>query len=196
MSAVVEKTIRLNGAPVTTAAETYADLRTDAVDTLIVNGHARPWQQMVIAGDDVLLFAADKQPSPALWRAIYDARYGRDVMDQLQAGSVAICGLGGLGSLVALELGRLGVGRLLLIDGDVVDGSIFHLCLMVLIGLDDEIVELEKGYFLGAVHCAEGCLEAQGMIKLNGFVDVVGRNADVLHTCCKIFDFHNESVFR
>ena len=121
MSAVVEKTIRLNGAPVTTAAETYADLRTDAVDTLIVNGHARPWQQMVIEGDDVLLFAADKRPSPALWRAIYDARYGRDVMDRLQAGSVAICGLGGLGSLVALELGRLGVGRLLLIDGDVVD---------------------------------------------------------------------------
>lgn len=75
---------------------------------------------MVIEGDNVLLFAADKRPSPALWRAIYDARYGRDVMDRLQAGSVAICGLGGLGALVALELGRLGVGRLLLIDGDVV----------------------------------------------------------------------------
>ena len=84
----------------------------------------------------------------------------------------------------------------LYIDGDVVDGSIFHLCLMVLIGLDDEIVELEEGYFLGAVYCAEGCLEAQGMIKLNGLVDVVGRNADVLHACCKIFNLHNEFVFR
>ena len=27
-------------------------------------------------------------------------------------------------------------------------------------------------------------------------VDVVGRNANVLHTCCKIFNLHNESVFR
>ena len=102
MSVVVEKSIRLNGASVTTAAETYADLRTDAVDTLIVNGHARPWQQMVIEGDDVLLFAADKRPSPALWRAIYDARYGRDVMDRLQAGSVAICGQ--LNSLIFFNL--------------------------------------------------------------------------------------------
>ena len=67
---------------------------------------------------------------------------------------------------------------------------------MVLIGLDDEIVELEEGYFLVAVYCAEGCFEAQGMIKLNGLVDVVGRNADVLHAYCKIFDFHNEFVFR
>ena len=84
----------------------------------------------------------------------------------------------------------------LYIDGDVVNGSIFHLCLMVLIGLNDEIVELEEGYFLGAVYCAEGCLKAQGMIKLNGLVDVVGRNANVLHTCCKIFNLHNEFVFR
>ena len=80
----------------------------------------------------------------------------------------------------------------LYIDGDVVDGSIFHLCQVVLIGLDDEIVELEEGYFLGAVHCAEGSFEAQGMIKLNGLVDVVGRNADVLHACCKIFNLHND----
>ena len=70
--------------------------------------------------------------------------------------------------------------NVLYIYSDVVDGSIFHLSLMVLIGLDDEIVELEEGYFLGAVYCAEGCLEAQGMIKLNGLVDVVGRNA----MCC------------
>jgi hypothetical protein len=36
-------------------------------------------------------------------------------------------------------------------------------------------VELEKGYFLGAVYCAEGCLEAQGMIKFNGLVDGADR---------------------
>ena len=42
----------------------------------------------------------------------------------------------------------------LYINSNVFDGSIFHLSLMVLISLDDEIVELEKGYFLGAVYCA------------------------------------------
>ena len=74
--------------------------------------------------------------------------------------------------------------------------SIFHLSLMVLIGLNDEIMELKEGNFLIAVYCAEDSLEAQGMIKLNSLIDIVGRNADVLHACCKIFDLHNEFVFR
>lgn len=121
MSAVVEKTIYLNGAPFSTAADTYTALHDDGADTLIVNGHSRSWQTTVTDGDEVLVFDSTLPPTPALWRAIYDARYGHDVMERLQAGRVAICGLGGLGSLVAIELARLGVGRLLLIDGDRVD---------------------------------------------------------------------------
>ena len=84
----------------------------------------------------------------------------------------------------------------LYIYSDMVDGSIFHFSLVVLVGLNDEVVELEEGYFLIAVYGAEGSFEAQSMIKLNGLVDVVGRNANVLHASSKIFDFHNEFVFR
>ena len=121
---VAEKNIRLNGTLLGTFDNDYTALRDrhhPSANTLIVNGHSRPWQTLIHDGDDVLLFDAATPPTPALWRAIYDARYGRDIMDRLQAGRVAICGLGGLGSLVALELARLGVGRLLLIDGDRVD---------------------------------------------------------------------------
>ena len=42
---------------------------------------------------------------------------------KLQKAKVAIAGLGGLGSHIALSLGRLGVGSLLLVDDDVVDSS-------------------------------------------------------------------------
>ena len=35
--------------------------------------------------------------------------------------AVAVCGLGGLGSHIAMALARAGVGRLILIDDDVVD---------------------------------------------------------------------------
>lgn len=121
---MVEHTIRLNGTALVTTANDYAALRAMqniTADTLIVEGHSRPWQTPVTDGDEVLMFDATQPPTPTLWRAIYDARYGRELMDRLQAGRVAICGLGGLGSLVALELARLGVGRLLLIDGDHVD---------------------------------------------------------------------------
>lgn len=116
--------ILVNGKHIETTASDYAALRTQhqpSADTLIVAGHSKPWTTTICDGDEVLLLDSAATPSPALWRAIYDARYGRDVMERFQAGRVAICGLGGLGSLAALELARLGVGRLLLIDGDHVD---------------------------------------------------------------------------
>lgn len=48
-------------------------------------------------------------------------RHGADLQAKFAAGSVAVCGLGGLGSNVAIHLARAGVGRLHLIDFDRVD---------------------------------------------------------------------------
>lgn len=116
--------IRLNNAPYTTSAETYQDLKDASdllADMLIVNGHSKAWDTHISQDDNVIMLDSKSTPSISTWRAIYDARYGKEIMDKLQAGKVAICGLGGLGSLIAIELGRLGVGSLLLIDYDVVE---------------------------------------------------------------------------
>ncbi|MEE0511831.1 MAG: sulfur carrier protein ThiS adenylyltransferase ThiF [Peptococcaceae bacterium] len=116
--------IHINDKLVTTTACTYAELKPHyqpTADTLLISGRSKPWQTPINDGDEALLLDTTTAPTPEVWRAIYNARYGRTIMDKLQAGYVAICGLGGLGSLVALELARLGVGRLLLIDGDTVD---------------------------------------------------------------------------
>lgn len=118
--------ICLNGRWLVTKVSDYDTLRREyapGADTLIVNGHSRPSQTSISEGDEVLMFSSAERPSPALWRAIYNARYGKNIMELLQAGRVAICGLGGLGSLAAIELARLGVGELLLIDGDQVDAT-------------------------------------------------------------------------
>lgn len=48
-------------------------------------------------------------------------RHGRDLQERFSAASVAVCGLGGLGSNVAIALARAGVGKLHLIDFDRVD---------------------------------------------------------------------------
>lgn len=48
-------------------------------------------------------------------------RHGQKVYDQLKAGRVAICGLGGLGSNIAISLARAGVWHLHIIDYDTVD---------------------------------------------------------------------------
>lgn len=51
----------------------------------------------------------------------FDARFPVDVKEKLQRASVAIAGLGGLGSNIAVSLARSGVGRLFLVDFDTVD---------------------------------------------------------------------------
>lgn len=51
------------------------------------------------------------------------ARHGEELQKKLSSATVAICGLGGLGSNVAVSLARSGIGRLCLIDFDNVDLS-------------------------------------------------------------------------
>lgn len=60
------------------------------------------------------------------WEEMYESlceRHTKEVQDKLLQGNVAIAGLGGLGSNIAVALARAGVGTLHLIDFDVVDIS-------------------------------------------------------------------------
>ncbi|MGN0658211.1 MAG: sulfur carrier protein ThiS adenylyltransferase ThiF [Emergencia sp.] len=50
-----------------------------------------------------------------------ELRHTKPVQDRLSAAKVAVCGLGGLGSAIAIALARCGVGKLHLIDFDRVD---------------------------------------------------------------------------
>lgn len=52
-----------------------------------------------------------------------EARHGIENQKKISRASVAVCGLGGLGSNIAIALARAGVGRLHLIDFDKVDLS-------------------------------------------------------------------------
>lgn len=52
-----------------------------------------------------------------------EQRHTKEVQDKLQSAKVAICGLGGLGSNIAIALVRTGIGHIHLIDFDTVDLS-------------------------------------------------------------------------
>lgn len=62
-------------------------------------------------------------PTREEWLAALEARHGRERQARFLAATVAVCGLGGLGSNIAICLARAGVGRLILIDFDRVDLS-------------------------------------------------------------------------
>lgn len=55
-----------------------------------------------------------------------EARHGKVLQDRFSSATVAVCGLGGLGSNIAISLARAGVGKLILIDFDRVDISNLH----------------------------------------------------------------------
>lgn len=69
-----------------------------------------------------------QMPLPAkeeMQRAL-EERHGKELQKKFSSGKVAICGLGGLGSNIAISLARAGVGKLILIDFDRVDVSNLH----------------------------------------------------------------------
>ncbi len=60
------------------------------------------------------------------WFTALEQRHGADLQQKFSESCVAVCGLGGLGSNVAISLARSGVGTLILIDFDMVDISNLH----------------------------------------------------------------------
>ena len=68
----------------------------------------------------------DLIPTKEEWNKALCERHGEDVQKKFSAATVAICGLGGLGSNIAIALARAGVGKLILVDFDRVDITNLH----------------------------------------------------------------------
>lgn len=60
-------------------------------------------------------------PSREEFERALELRHTKEIQDKIQKARVAICGLGGLGSNIAVALARCGIGGLHLIDFDCVD---------------------------------------------------------------------------
>ena len=65
-------------------------------------------------------------PTKEEWNKALEKRHGQEMHRAFSSATVAICGLGGLGSNIAIALARAGVGRLILIDFDRVDITNLH----------------------------------------------------------------------
>ena len=65
-------------------------------------------------------------PAKEEWMDALNKRHGAQLQNRFSSATVAICGLGGLGSNIAIALARAGIGKLLLIDFDRVDITNLH----------------------------------------------------------------------
>ena len=65
-------------------------------------------------------------PTKEEWTKALNNRHGTEFQKRISSSTVAICGLGGLGSNIAIALARAGIGKLILIDFDKVDITNMH----------------------------------------------------------------------
>ena len=65
-------------------------------------------------------------PTKEEWNKALEKRHGKELHRAFASATVAVCGLGGLGSNIAIALARAGIGKLILIDFDRVDITNLH----------------------------------------------------------------------
>ena len=65
-------------------------------------------------------------PTKEEWNKALEKRHGKELHTAFSSATVAVCGLGGLGSNIAIALARAGIGKLILIDFDRVDITNLH----------------------------------------------------------------------
>ncbi len=92
-------------------------------DVLIVNGFPAATDQELKDGDRVTLIRRGEQPTAQELEALMIARHTPGVHAKIKHSCVGIAGVGGLGSNIAIALARVGVGRLIIVDFDLVEPS-------------------------------------------------------------------------
>jgi sulfur carrier protein ThiS adenylyltransferase len=119
--------ILLNERSIETAATTtlfaLRDMEKPGADVLIVNGYPAAADRPLTEGDRVVLIRRGEQPSLEELEALMASRHTPGVHEKVKRATVGIAGAGGLGSAIAVALARIGVGRLVIADFDVVEPS-------------------------------------------------------------------------
>lgn len=92
-------------------------------DVVILNGAPVSADRVLVEGDEVVLIRRGERPPREELEALMAARHTPGVHERVKRATVGVAGLGGLGSAVAVALARLGIGKLVLADFDVVEPS-------------------------------------------------------------------------
>ena len=120
--------IKINGKEICTSCKSLFQLKAEcglAPDNLVVilNGFQTTEDLPTSEGDEIVFIEKGRMPDRDDFEVMLSARHTPHVYEKVKQARVALAGLGGLGSTIAIALARTGVGRLLLIDFDVVEPS-------------------------------------------------------------------------
>ncbi|MEG6616112.1 sulfur carrier protein ThiS adenylyltransferase ThiF [Peptococcaceae bacterium 1198_IL3148] len=118
--------LEVNGKQLELVSETAFAVRKqigNETDIVILNGFQIEADCPLTENDILTIIPKGTMPKQEELESMMMARHTPKVHQKLKAGKVAIAGLGGLGSNIAVMLARIGVGQLLLVDFDIVEPS-------------------------------------------------------------------------
>ncbi|WP_300276528.1 sulfur carrier protein ThiS adenylyltransferase ThiF [Peptacetobacter sp.] len=124
-------------------------------DVIIVNGFQIE-DKILQENDRVVLIKRGRKPTIDEFETLLTARHTPKVHERLKKGTVAILGLGGLGSNIASSLARVGVGKLILADFDVVEPSNLN----------------RQNYFINDIGKLKTSATADNIKMINPFVEI------------------------
>lgn len=172
--------IKLNGRNRSVTAVTAEELCTKsdlAHSYIIINGYSAVPATRLNAGDEVFIIPKNTCPHRDEWAQMLYARHTPGVQAKLNQAVVAISGLGGLGSNIAVQLCRCGIGTLRLFDFDTVDISNLN----------------RQSYFIEDLGRLKTEALAEQLRRINPYVTVyaetvrlTGKNAGALLRDCNI----------
>lgn len=145
--------LTVNGQRLELACQTAFQVRKqlgNPTDIVIINGFQINEDCTLTDSDHLTIIRKGSMPEKEALENMMMARHTPHVHEKLKKGKVAIAGLGGLGSNIAVMLARIGVGQLLLVDFDVVEPSnlnrqsyyISHLGLPKTVALKKQLEEI------------------------------------------------------
>ncbi len=120
--------ILYNGKPLLTEQPTLFALRDSLFPGMdgivaILDGYQAGEDLPLREGASVILIEKGKLPPEDCFEQMLLARLSPGIYNKVKAARVGIAGLGGLGSRIALDLARTGIGQLHLVDCDTVEPS-------------------------------------------------------------------------
>jgi sulfur carrier protein ThiS adenylyltransferase len=145
----------------------------DETDIVIVNGFQIDKDYPLSENDSLTIIRKGVMPAAEELENMMMARHTPTVHHKLKQGRVAIAGLGGLGSNIAVMLARIGVGQMLLVDFDIVEPSnlnrqsyyIRHLGMPKTLALKEQLAEINP--FI-RVETQTIRVDAENVVKLFG----------------------------
>lgn len=125
-------------------------------DVFILNGFPVPGSTEVADEDKCWLIKRGERIDPEEMERLLYARHTPGVQGKIKDRTIGIMGLGGLGSVVAIALARIGVGSVLLADYDVVEPSNLN----------------RQQYFIDQVGMKKTSAMRQNLARINPYVKV------------------------